>query len=102
MAKEIYTMGSWQVKPGKEDEFASEWKEFATRSIERQDGATDARLLRDIIKNDRYATFGSWKSREHIEKWRESPVFKRFMEKAKELCVEMQIRTYEVVVHVTK
>ena len=102
MAKEIYSMGVWQIKQGKENEFISEWREFAKWTVGQQDGASDGRLLRDITKNGRFASFGSWKSEEHSGKWRESPVFKKFMAKAKELCEEARIGTFEVVAHVTK
>jgi len=102
MADEIYTMGVWQVKQGKEDAFASEWKEFAARSMRDMESIADARLLRDIKKQNRFASFGPWKSTEEIEKWRETPGFKKFMERAKEMCEEARIGTFEVVARVKK
>ena len=53
-----FTHTTWQVKPGREEEFVERWREWAQWS-HRQGLGARARLLRDV---ERPGTFVSWRT----------------------------------------
>jgi heme-degrading monooxygenase HmoA len=98
--QQLYTVGIWTAKEGKEDEFAREWTEFARWTSEHQPGAADAYLLQDAAHPQRFISFGPWESAERIDAWRATPEFKAFGARARELCDEFQPGTYIAAAHV--
>ncbi len=98
--QQLYTVGIWTAKEGKEDEFAREWAAFARWTSEHQPGAADAYLLQDAAHSQRFISFGPWESAERIDAWRATPEFKAFGDRAGELCDEFQPGTYIVAAHV--
>lgn len=70
----IYTLGVWNVKPGREAEFILAWSDMATKTQSDFPGSR-ATLLRDRDVSNRFISFGPWNSLEQIEEWRSSPTF---------------------------
>jgi heme-degrading monooxygenase HmoA len=70
----VYTLGTWQVKPGEEQQFVDAWREMATRTAGDFPGAT-AVLLRDRDDPTLFISVGPWESTEQIERWRGSETF---------------------------
>lgn len=60
----VYTMGIWQAKPGREDEFAAAWWEFAEWTGREFLGVekTNGTLLRDRDQPGRFVSFGPWEA----------------------------------------
>ncbi len=95
--KETYTLGIWTIKPGKENEFISEWTTFADWTSKNISGTGRAYLLRDEKDPLRFISFGPWDNENTIRKWRESTGFKNFLIIVKELCDDFQPNTLKVV-----
>jgi len=97
---QLYTVGVWTAKPGKEADFVRAWDEFAQWTSAHQAGAADARLLQDIAHPQRFLSFGPWENAERIDSWRAAPEFRAFATAARELCEEFQPGTFKLVTHI--
>jgi hypothetical protein len=86
MAKTIYTMGMWSVKPGRERSFVKLWTDFARWNSKNQSWAKWGLLLKDTEKTGTFFTIGPWKDKKMIRQWRNTPEFKEFIAKARTLC----------------
>lgn len=98
---QLYTVGIWTARPGKEAEFMAAWEEFARWTAVSQPGAAQAYMLRDLAHPQRFLSFGPWESAERIDAWRATPEFKAFAAHARELCDDFQPGTYKLVVQVS-
>ncbi len=94
--KAIYTLGIWTVKPDKEKEFINAWTEFANWTDKNISGPGKAYLLQDEKNPLRFISFGPWDNEKSIQEWRESPDFKSFVTKVRELCDDFQPNTLKV------
>lgn len=92
-----YTLGIWTVKPGNEHAFIAEWEAFAKWTAKNQPGAKTACLLQEKEHPAQFVSFGPWENVEAIKSWRERPEFKTFVSKARELCLDFQPRSFELV-----
>jgi heme-degrading monooxygenase HmoA len=88
-----YTLGLWTAKAGKEKMFIAEWKAFSAWTAEHQPGAKKGYLLQDSRNPQQFISFGPWENAEVINAWRESPEFRDFGMKVRELCDEFQPRS---------
>lgn len=95
--REIYTLGIWTVKPGKEAQFISEWTAFAERTAKNYPGAGKPYLLQDEHEPLRFISFGPWDNKETIRQWRESAEFRAFADKVKDLCDKFEPNTLKLV-----
>lgn len=74
---DVYTMGIWQVKSGRESAFIAAWWDLATwtsrefLAVDTVDGV----LLSDAGQAGRFVSFGPWASRAQIAAWRSHPGF---------------------------
>jgi heme-degrading monooxygenase HmoA len=94
---EIFTLGIWRVKPGKETEFISEWTAFARLSGKDFAGSGKAWLLQDENDPLKFISFGPWEDHAAIEKWRNSDDFRSFVMRVRELCEQFQPNTMKAV-----
>ena len=92
-----YTQGVWRVKPGHADEFVAAWTEFAEWTSANVEGAGRGTLLRDSGDPDRFVSFGPWESEEAIERWRSSPGWGERVARMRDLLVEFEASTLELV-----
>lgn len=97
--KQIYTLGVWTTKAGKEDEFITLWQSFADWTTNHMSGAGKGTLLQSADHPRRFISFGPWKDAESVSSWRQQPEFKAFAEKARELCDEFEPQTMLQVGH---
>lgn len=72
---EIYTLGTWTAKEGREDAFIRAWSEMAEWTRANVAGAGSGTLLQDLANPRQFTSFGSWASLEAIEAWRALPGF---------------------------
>jgi quinol monooxygenase YgiN len=96
--EELYTLGIWIVKKGKEKVFIAAWREFAKWSLKKQLGNTMATLLQDEVCPQQFISFGPWKNHKCIQVWRNQPEFKDFIQKARHLCEDIKPHTLKSVV----
>jgi heme-degrading monooxygenase HmoA len=81
------------VKPGREDEFISTWREMASWSNEEFGESGGARLLQDDKDPRLFYSVGSWPSDEAIAAWRAHPEFQQRLEAIDALIERRQIET---------
>jgi hypothetical protein len=65
----VWTHGIWTVKPGREDEFVSAWRELVP--VGAALGSSEPKLLCDREKTNVFRSFGSWPDIETIERFRD-------------------------------
>jgi quinol monooxygenase YgiN len=97
---ELYTVGLWTAKPGKEDDFIRAWEEFARWTSAHQPGAAEAHLLQDIAHPQRFFSFGPWENSRRIDDWRATPEFRAFVVQVRELCEDFQPGTFKPVARI--
>lgn len=73
MSDEIYTLGSWRVKEGKEDEFVEAWKALGAyfRGLPNPPG--QGTLLQSVDDSRQFYSFGPWRSLDDIQEMQSRP-----------------------------
>lgn len=97
---EIYTSGVWVVKPGEEDDFVTDWKEFVASGVETP-GSGTFRLLRDAEQPGHFMSFAPWESFDAVQAWTRHPEFAERMGRASAHCDDFKSTTYELVAEVS-
>jgi quinol monooxygenase YgiN len=97
-----FSVGIWQVKPGKEYEFKAAFKEFADWVFNQNLGADEVYLLQDLQQPSHFITCGPWDSIQRIEEWRQLPEFEKFFIKARRMCDEATSLTMRPLVHLKR
>ena len=82
---ELYTCGTWTVKPGREDDFVAAWEEFAQWTSQNMPGAGWATLLQDEENPSRFVTVGPWDSADAVAEWRASAGFQERIGRIREM-----------------
>jgi len=75
---ELYTHGTWEPYPGKEEAFVEAWAQFAGWASSRP-GAGALALTRDTREPGRFVSFGAWNTSEAVRDWKGSPEFRERM-----------------------
>jgi len=94
---EIYTVGIWMIKPGKENEFVSKWSSFADWTKKNISDVGTGRLLQDTKDPLKFISFGDWQSEVVIQNWRNSDAFKNFVDSVKDICQDFQPNSLKLV-----
>ena len=71
----VWTHGTWVVKPRMEDAFVAAWAKLANEAMGRFGGARP-QLLRDRERPNVFQTFGPWPSLQSVEEFRASDLFR--------------------------
>ena len=97
MTDEVYTVGAWRVKRGKEDEFVAAWKGLGGyfRSLPHPPGV--GTLVQSVDEPEQFYSFGPWGALEHIQEMRGLPETPAEIGKLMALCDEGRPGTYRVV-----
>ena len=85
-----FTSGNWMVKPGNEEEFVRRWTSFTTWAQGEASGAQGFVLIRHVDDPRHFVSFGSWESKEAVDRWRSSPEFAQHLGACRELCDEFR------------
>ena len=101
-AMQPFSLGIWQIKPGKENEFVELFRNFAEWVLKRNLGAIEVYLLQDIVQPGRFISSGPWDSIQKIDDWRKLPEFREFFAKAKGLSVDVVPLTMKPVIHIKR
>ena len=96
----VWTSGTWNVKPGREDEFVTAWHEFASWSSATFAPGATAWLLRDRDRPGTFLTVGPWPDDETIATWRADPGFGERIGRIRALLDGFEPRTLDEVARV--
>jgi heme-degrading monooxygenase HmoA len=88
------------VKPGEENAFVQEWKEFVGWAAELP-GSGDFTLLQDLDRRDRFTSFGAWESLEAQETWMQQPEFAERLGRVRSHCSDFHGTSFELVATVS-
>ena len=100
--KLAFSLGIFQIKPGKENEFIELFQNFAKWVLSRNLGAIDVHLLQDVQQPGHFIAVGPWEGIQKIDEWRKLPEFKEFFSKAKELSLEVTPLTMTQILHLKR
>ena len=92
---DIYTVGIWTVKAGREEEFVAAWFAMGEATLA-EFPAAHGTLLRDTGNPSRFVSFGPWESLEAVDAWRASAPFQEGVSRIRELLEAFEPGTYEV------
>lgn len=97
MSDEVYTLGVWRVKDGKQSEFVETWKGLGDhfRSLPHPPGK--GTLLQSLEDPQQFYSFGPWRSLDDIEEMRNHPDTPKAIGSLTELCEEARPGAFRVV-----
>src|SRR5215217_886366 len=93
-----YTSGVWKVKPGREEDFVTRWRDLAAWASTEFPGARRPTLLRDMDEPRRFVSYGACEDMEQIEAFRGHAEFGRHVARIREALEDFSPFTYEAVV----
>ena len=73
MNSDIYTLGVWQAKPGKEEEFIVAWKALGDFFYRLPNPPGPGTLIQSLDEPTQFYSFGPWRSLEDIQAMRADP-----------------------------
>ncbi len=92
---DVWTHGTWTVKPGREDDFVRAWRELARRASSELGFAGRPTLLRDRETPNLFVSFGPWPSIEDVNRFRSSSAFRESVAAMEELLESFEPRTLD-------
>lgn len=97
MADEIYTLGFWRVKDGKEDEFVEAWKALGVYFGSLPNPPGQGTLVQSVDDPQQFYSFGPWRSLDDIQEMRSRPETANEIGKLMDLCEEGRPGAFRVV-----
>ncbi|MGZ4355051.1 MAG: antibiotic biosynthesis monooxygenase family protein [Gaiellaceae bacterium] len=91
-----YTLSTWVVKPGREDEFLRLWQDFADWAVT-ENFAQSAMLLRDVEHPNRFVSLGPWHTIDQVGRWRDATGFSERIARLREVLESWEPQTLELV-----
>jgi hypothetical protein len=97
MSDEVYTLGVWRVKDGKESEFVAAWQALGAyfRALPHPPG--EGTLLQSIDDPQQFYSFGPWRAIEDIQEMRGQPQTAGEFGKLMRLCDDARPGAFRVV-----
>lgn len=94
---DVYTLGVWRVKQGKQSEFIEAWKEVGLhfRSLPHPPG--EGTLVQSVEDPEQFYSFGPWGSLDDIQAMRSHADTPEVLGKLVALCDEAKPGTFRVV-----
>ena len=92
---DVYTVGIWTVKAGREAEFVAAWQTMGEATLVEFPDAHGT-LLHDPDKPGRFISFGPWESLDQVQAWRASAAFREGVAAIGELLDGFEPGTYEI------
>ncbi len=98
MADEIYTLGAWRVKPGREAEFIEAWKGLGDifRQLPLPPGGKGT-LVQSLTDPLLFYSFGAWPSLESVQAMRQDPNAQAGIQRLGEFCTEAAPGSFRLV-----
>ena len=97
MSGEVYTLGVWRAKPGRETVFVAAWQALGRHfnNLPRPPGK--GTLLQSIEDSQQFYSFGPWAALDDIQEMRSHPETPKEIGKLMDLCEDGRPGTYRVV-----
>jgi len=92
-----YSIGSWVVKPGREEEFRSAWNDLALWTAESKIGASEGVLVQDTEDPRLFYCLWLFESEEAIDRWRSDIMFRQHMMRMRAYCDSCRPSTVRLV-----
>ncbi len=77
----VYTVNSWTVKPGFDQQFLRAWKHFAKLVVQQVGSSGSTRLFRDLENPAHFLSVDSWRDEKTMRKAGQARDFTRLMER---------------------
>jgi quinol monooxygenase YgiN len=97
---QAYTLTTYRVIPGKEDEFVAAWTALTVTFSSLDNRPYRGTLIQSTQDRTLFHSFGPWESAEHVAAMRNSPEAAAAFKAINELCVEMMAGDYTVISHI--
>ncbi len=100
MTGDVYTLGVWKVKPGKEHEFVEAWRALGSYFYALPKPPGPGTLVQSVQDSTLFYSFGPWGSIDDIQAMRADPRTPTEIDKLAALCEEATPGTFRVVASV--
>lgn len=97
MSDEVYTLGAWRARAGREADFIAAWQALGRYFAGLANPPGEGTLLQSVDDPQLFYSFGPWDRLEHIEEMRSRPETPAEIGKLMELCEEGRPGTFRVV-----
>lgn len=97
MQNDVYTLGVWRVKPGKQAEFIEVWKGLGRFFSCLPNPPARGTLIRSVDDESLFYSFGPWSSMDDIQAMRADPRTPAELGKLAALCDEARPGTFRLV-----
>ena len=95
----VWTHGTWTVKPGREREFVDAWLTLAREASAELAPPEPPTLLRDRERPNVFVSFGPWQDDEAVERFRSSDAFRAAQQTIRDLLESFEPRTFDEMSH---
>ncbi|HYN88344.1 MAG TPA: antibiotic biosynthesis monooxygenase [Ardenticatenaceae bacterium] len=100
MSERFYTLASWRVHAGQEEEFLRVWREELSAAFLRANPTARGTLIQSLEDPRQFYSFGPWDSLEQMQVARSDPHVRDAIGKLIALCEEATPGPYRVVLTV--
>ena len=97
MSDEVYTLGVWRVKDGKQSEFIAAWQALGRYFTSLPHTLGEGILLQSLDEPQQFYSFGPWQTLDDIQEMRSHPETPKEIGKLMDLCEEGRPGTFRVV-----
>ena len=97
MSDEVYTLGVWRVRDGKESEFVAAWLALGRYFSSLPHPPGKGTLLQSVDEPQQFYSFGPWRALDDIQEMRTQPETPKEIGKLMDLCEEGRPGTFRVV-----
>lgn len=97
MSDEIYTLGVWRVKDGKQSEFIEAWQALGRHFSRLPHPPGTGTLLQSVDEPHLFYSFGPWDTLDEVQEMRSHPDTPKEVGKLMDLCEEGRPGTFRVV-----
>jgi hypothetical protein len=95
-----YTLATYRVRPGQQEEFIDAWHKLAKVFSDLEDPPLWGTLVRHATDRTLFHAFGPWHDDEHINAMRSNPAAISAYQRIADFCTYVSPGNYEVVEHV--
>ena len=88
MSEQVYTLGVWRVKNGKQDEFVAAWQALGRYFNSLPHPPGKGTLLQSVDDPQQFYSFGPWQALDDIQQMRSRPETPTEIGKLMDLCEE--------------
>src|SRR5687768_819612 len=96
----FYTLASWHVRAGQEDEFLRVWRDELAPAMLNVSPATHGTLIQSLTDSQQYYSFGPWESMERMQAARTDPQVRAVIDRLTTLCNEAKPGGFRVVLKI--